>query len=1150
MATVFWDAKGVILLDILPQANLTQQWLQRYGWETLPHPAHSPDLAPSDFHLFGPLKRHLGGMAFETEDDLISELRNWFDNLDVDFSRVEYVSATEESHLQTVVSITARCLDIVLSAVDWESGLQKFFISAALLRVALHQLLLVVFLACPILSVDSTWSQLAKYVVREQDCASLNKSSGEETNRRKKSLKQQREESGRQHEEMSMVELSLIRKENGEEDIRQTGPSDESSPRLLDKSEDDFCHSPQTVLMKDFWQKTIEAFKSKLMVDCYSRLVLTFCSKSYSDKQVLYDSLRKAAASPAPSLIGRHQLSSLFLSEQVFPLLWYLAQQNDPPDSCLDHHSRKPQELLSQLEKIFISFDKLESPAQEVMIHIRAQEKVFPSQIFWLHQSEADMILASGRELGGEEDLSLLSRTVKKKEHGWRELLGRGLLNSDFQGWWKKGFLKLFWANEASLATEQNVIRMLSSLCQAVQSQESGLCDRVVVEDIRKLLSVMFKRLPTVLQESIVLQHLDLFDTSQKRISCSSSPEAENLPANDADSADCHIALKKSHGFKAASQKVSPLSLVMTEEEVACELTVILNRLTLANADQLMPSLLYLCLFNISLVLQHLVLAAITTNGQTESVVQVLRNKSALCKLTDPHTKCYKLVSSVLEEVHGMELEGKQAQNIVQLLTSVIQPYTLTLDTSATRVDEKMEGILSLPDILHSFIFASFGPQISCVQPRVLIDSELVKANAREEQREQTVIEADSSDTKSEENVNAAARQETWDVSDEENLKKCLPLDVALATLEVLLQKAVEEEAFSYLEFQPLALLVALCDCYSENYNVLVTTAGDLGGIVVSARRKTLRLASRHCLSLLLRLVKSNWNAISDVNVEWLQHEMSKRGWLHMALLSPVLTEVEGWSNIYSKSLDALCQAIKDDPGKSTRRLVHLMQLCLVNDAIFQIASDKLLLLKETIDGSNLMVAVKWILLSAVPTEMGCVVHIIRLLHTEESIKASQSVTDAEDDTSRTEPWPVIVCEKLVDAALLLDADTEAESLRCHALANYQAALQTLTDLVSPAESTFVLSKIFCMHCILLSVTSGQAALILQVTAMDILSKLKLAMKDRKRRRGGSGVKVASRLKENRELQDVLGTVSDCISCVQDVAVQNILSKQFKEMAV
>ncbi|GFO16797.1 Aromatic-l-amino-acid decarboxylase [Plakobranchus ocellatus] len=67
----------------------------RYGWEILPHSAHSPDLAPSDFHLFGPLKRHLGGMAFETEDDLISELRNWFDNLDVDFFRVSNPAGTE-----------------------------------------------------------------------------------------------------------------------------------------------------------------------------------------------------------------------------------------------------------------------------------------------------------------------------------------------------------------------------------------------------------------------------------------------------------------------------------------------------------------------------------------------------------------------------------------------------------------------------------------------------------------------------------------------------------------------------------------------------------------------------------------------------------------------------------------------------------------------------------------------------------------------------------------------------------------------------------------------------------------------------------------------------------------------------------------------
>ncbi|GFN96570.1 histone-lysine N-methyltransferase SETMAR [Plakobranchus ocellatus] len=63
----------------------------------------SPDLAPSDFHLFGPLKRHLGGMAFETENDLISEWRNMFDNLDVDFFRVG---------INSLLSRWQKCIDL------------------------------------------------------------------------------------------------------------------------------------------------------------------------------------------------------------------------------------------------------------------------------------------------------------------------------------------------------------------------------------------------------------------------------------------------------------------------------------------------------------------------------------------------------------------------------------------------------------------------------------------------------------------------------------------------------------------------------------------------------------------------------------------------------------------------------------------------------------------------------------------------------------------------------------------------------------------------------------------------------------------------------------------------------------------------------
>ena len=99
MATVFWDAKGVIMLDILPKrstitgvyyANLLDQLriairekrrgklskgvllqqdnarvhtckvamdaVEWNGYELIPHPACSPDLAPNDFFLFPNLK--------------------------------------------------------------------------------------------------------------------------------------------------------------------------------------------------------------------------------------------------------------------------------------------------------------------------------------------------------------------------------------------------------------------------------------------------------------------------------------------------------------------------------------------------------------------------------------------------------------------------------------------------------------------------------------------------------------------------------------------------------------------------------------------------------------------------------------------------------------------------------------------------------------------------------------------------------------------------------------------------------------------------------------------------------------------------------------------------------------------------------------
>jgi hypothetical protein len=39
--------------------------LQQFGWECLNYQPYRPDLAPSDFHLYGPLKMHVGGHRFQ-----------------------------------------------------------------------------------------------------------------------------------------------------------------------------------------------------------------------------------------------------------------------------------------------------------------------------------------------------------------------------------------------------------------------------------------------------------------------------------------------------------------------------------------------------------------------------------------------------------------------------------------------------------------------------------------------------------------------------------------------------------------------------------------------------------------------------------------------------------------------------------------------------------------------------------------------------------------------------------------------------------------------------------------------------------------------------------------------------------------------------
>jgi transposase len=56
---------------------LTLQTNQKKSWELLSHPLYSPHLALSDYHLFWPLKHHLRGHHYETDEAVQETGRSW-----------------------------------------------------------------------------------------------------------------------------------------------------------------------------------------------------------------------------------------------------------------------------------------------------------------------------------------------------------------------------------------------------------------------------------------------------------------------------------------------------------------------------------------------------------------------------------------------------------------------------------------------------------------------------------------------------------------------------------------------------------------------------------------------------------------------------------------------------------------------------------------------------------------------------------------------------------------------------------------------------------------------------------------------------------------------------------------------------------------
>ena len=122
MATVFWDEKGLLLLEFMPQkttitgqtyANTitalresikekrrgklsagvlllhdnapvhisakSQAAIRQCGFQQLNHPPYSPDLAPSDYFLFRVIKKFLRGKRFSGDEEVKESITTWFE---------------------------------------------------------------------------------------------------------------------------------------------------------------------------------------------------------------------------------------------------------------------------------------------------------------------------------------------------------------------------------------------------------------------------------------------------------------------------------------------------------------------------------------------------------------------------------------------------------------------------------------------------------------------------------------------------------------------------------------------------------------------------------------------------------------------------------------------------------------------------------------------------------------------------------------------------------------------------------------------------------------------------------------------------------------------------------------------------------------
>ena len=87
------NRRGLLLSGILLQhdnarphtARTTAATITDLNFECLTHPPYSPDLAPSDFHMFGRLKKAMGGKKSRSDEEVCHTVHEWLRGLPKEF---------------------------------------------------------------------------------------------------------------------------------------------------------------------------------------------------------------------------------------------------------------------------------------------------------------------------------------------------------------------------------------------------------------------------------------------------------------------------------------------------------------------------------------------------------------------------------------------------------------------------------------------------------------------------------------------------------------------------------------------------------------------------------------------------------------------------------------------------------------------------------------------------------------------------------------------------------------------------------------------------------------------------------------------------------------------------------------------------------